>query len=91
MSIDLSEHKFFFSGDTVPEETIATTGINAFQLVAMLCRSEARVCLRGEDSNLAELHGAWYDCNNGLIVMDKHGQRFRLRVTAEPFLNQPVV
>ncbi len=63
----------------------------ATYLVARLAE-EAGVCverdaktgeIEEDPSNRACLHQAEYDIINGLVVCDRHGRRWRLRVTAE--------
>lgn len=58
-------------------------GTRTFYLVARLAE-EAGVCLTGNEiGNRVEIHKATYDVVNGLLVTDRAGKTFRLKVTAE--------
>lgn len=55
----------------------------ASYLVARLC-DEAGVCQTGNEyGNTVDLHCATYDVENGLVVTDGKGRRFRLKIEAE--------
>ena len=58
-------------------------GVEASYLVACLC-GEAKVCLTGNDyGNQICIEKATYHVEEGLVVTDSDGKRWRLRVTAE--------
>lgn len=54
-----------------------------FYLVARLAE-DAGVCLTGNEiGNRVEIHKATYNVVEGLLVTDREGKTFRLKVTAE--------
>jgi hypothetical protein len=80
MALDLLREEHH--GDWDPPVTYVPASV----LVGLLCR-EALVCMpyrdvRGEE-NRVEVCGAECDIVNGLVVTDRDGKRWRLRVSAE--------
>ena len=80
MALDLLKENYY--GDWDPPYTCVPASV----LVGYLCR-EALVCMpyrdvRGEEHRV-EVCGAEYDVVNGLVVTDRDGKRWRLRVSAE--------
>lgn len=66
------------------DEAAGDFGPSAACLLHFLCL-EANVCRHDEVyGNLVQMEAATYAVDEGLVVTDEHGSRFRLRVTAEP-------
>ena len=67
-------------GDTL--ETFAYQTVPAFWLIARLCE-EAGVCLHDAETKPVEIHAATWDVDNGLVVQDEVGRKYRLKVKAK--------